>query len=132
MLTMSAGAVCLDPADPSKYYYPSLEEEMVSANAVVVGTITNVEALSEDPSDPGGWTAFIYKVKINECLLGNVSNELLMRAENDSGGYRVNLGETHLLFLKKREGIYSADPCGNSIQLPEGNTVLDRIRELLQ
>lgn len=128
------GAVCLDPKDPTltTYYYPSLEDEVKSSNAIVVATVTDVQAFSEDPSDPGGWTSFVYTVRVDETLLGRTPSELILRAQNDSGGYRMSARERHLLFLKRIGDQFSADVCGNSTALPEGDQVLSLLRAQLE
>lgn len=123
------GAACLDPRDPTLKadYHPSLEDEVKTSSAIVVATVLDVQALSEDPSDPNGWTSFIYKVRIEEALLGNVPSEILLGAPNDSGGYRMSRGEKHLLFLKRSGDPFSADVCGNSTVLPKGSEVLEQL-----
>ena len=131
MLTISAFAVCLDPNDPSKYYYPTLDEEITTSDAIVIGTVTKVKPLREDPSDPEGWTAFIYTFNVTELLRGKVPTELKLRAENDSGGYRMNLDEEHLLFLHKHKEYYYVDSCGKSTELPKGNKLLDQLGSIL-
>lgn len=127
------GAVCLDPKDPTgnTYYYPSLEDEVKTSNAIVVATVMSVETLSEDPSDPDGWTSFIYKVRIKEVLSGNVPREIVLRAQNDSGGYRMEAGEEHLPFLTLSGDHFKANACGNSTTLPKGSQTLERLRALL-
>ena len=115
----------------SKYYHPSLEEETASSDAIAVGTVVGVQPLSEDPADPEGWTAFIYRFRVTETLRGTISNEITLRAENDSGGYRMQNGETHLLFLRREKEAYTVDPCGNSVELPRGRTTLKKLKTLL-
>src|SRR5678815_4315060 len=124
------GAVCLDPKDPTlkTYYHPSLEEEVKISAAIVVVTVEDVRTLSEDPSDPDGWTSFIYKVRVKEKILGHAPTEIILRAQNDSGGYRMSKGESHLLFLKRDREQFSADVCGNSTILPKGSQVLEDLR----
>jgi hypothetical protein len=129
----SVQAACFDPKDPTltRYYRPSLEDETKAATAIVIGTVSNVQPLSDDPSDPGGWTAFIYTVRVSEHLKGQEPDSFRLRVENDSGGYRMERGESHLLFLAKEGHILSFDVCGNSTQLPKGSAVADRVRALL-
>lgn len=124
-------AACVNPENIDEYYYPSLEQELQSSDAIVVGTIVDIENLSENPSDPGGWTAFLYTVRVTEVLLGQVAGIITLRAENDSGGYRVDSGTSHILFLNFRGEYYSADPCGNSSELPDGVAVVDEVKALL-
>lgn len=127
------GAVCLDLEDPTlmTYYHPSLEDEVKSSDAIVIATVTDVQALSEDPSDPGGWTSFVYKVRIEETLSGRIASEIILRAQDDSGGYRMSAGERHLLLLERHGDQFNADVCGNSTTLPEGAQVLEQLRSLL-
>ena len=54
-----------------------------------------------------------------------------LRVENDSGGYRMERGESHLLFLATKGNDLAVDACGNSTQLPKGSAVVDRVRALL-
>ena len=51
---------------------------------------------------------------------------------NDTGGYRPFEGETHLLFLRKRDGYFFASPCGNSMQVAESEKVIRGLRLLLK
>ena len=125
-------AVCLDPRDPSKYFQPTLEQELASANAIVVGTVLSAKGLNEDKTDPGGWTSFIYTFEVSQLLLGNVPMSIELSATNDSGGYRMSVGETHLLFLSKRDTRLSVNPCGNSTALPKGQAVFEQLQSLLR
>jgi hypothetical protein len=128
-----AYAVCLDPKDPNlaTYYYPSLEDEVTSAYAIVVGNVIRVDPLREDLADPDGWTAFTYTFRVTQQLRGSVPLEIVLRAENDSGGYRMDENETHLLFLEKRDEFYHVSPCGNSTKLPKGYPILERLKTML-
>lgn len=129
----AAHSLCLDPKDPTltHYYYPSVEDETKSALAIVIGTVSSVQPLNEDPSDASGWTAFIYTVRVSQRLKGQAPDSFRLRVENDSGGYRMELGDTHLLFLAKEGDSVSVDSCGNSTQLPKGTSVVERVRALL-
>src|ERR1035438_8855745 len=71
-LSPAAMALCLDPSDPTttKYYHLTVEEEVRSSAAVIVGTVLKVLGLVEDLSDPEGYTAFIYTVKVTRHLKG--------------------------------------------------------------
>ena len=128
-----AQAACLDPKDPTltRYYHPSLEQETKGAFAIVIGTVSSVQGLSEDSTDPDGWTSLIYTVQITESLKGHMPGPVVLKVENDSSTYRMEQGETHLLFLTKTGSEVSVDSCGNSAQLPAGNPVVERVRSLL-
>jgi hypothetical protein len=129
----NALAVCLDPRDPTgtKYYYPSLEEETRASAAIVVARLVHTEPVSEDKSDPEGWTAFIYILQVAEVLKGKVPRNFILRVENDSGGYRMQDGEIHLLFLSKGDAGLSVDPCGNSAEMPKGEETVKRVRAII-
>jgi hypothetical protein len=124
LCSVAALAACLDPKDPSKYYYPSLAVEVQRSAAIVIGTIENSRGLTEDPADPEGITTYIYSVRIKRLLAGFAPSLFQMSVENNSGGYRMEVGETHLLFLTKHGQYFDADPCGKSAQLPMGNATL--------
>src|SRR5687767_6959479 len=117
----SALAVCLDPKTLVSGYQVPFGEELESSTAVVVGEITAQESVNEDPSDPEGLAAYIYTVEVSRQLKGNLPQTIRIRVEADSGGYRMAVGEQHVLFLQSEESHLVANDCGNSSQLPEGN-----------
>jgi hypothetical protein len=121
----AAVALCVDPADMSKYKYPTLDDEIRISAIIVVGTVTAVEPKSDDASDPESWTSFTYRVAISKWLKGRTDAAVALYAANDSGGYRMSLGQTYLLFLQRSGSLYIADPCGNSRDLPRGDDVLN-------
>ncbi len=124
-------AVCINPENIDEYYHPTLAQELQSSDAIVIGTIVDTEYLSEDYGDPGGWTAFLYTVRVTEVILGEVAAVITLRAENDSGSYRVEFDTSHIFFLKFRGEYYSTDPCGNSSEMPDGVAVVDEAKALL-
>jgi hypothetical protein len=128
LLATGAAAACLDPHDLPKAYKPTLDQEIKASSAVVVGKVVHTKTLREDKADPDGWTAFIYTIQVVEALKGKVAHRFDLRAENDSGGYRMNDGETHLLFLSSQKDSLRVDPCGNSSELPKGSETLNRLR----
>jgi hypothetical protein len=130
-LSLGANAACLDPKDPSKTFRPTLEQETRSADAIVVGTVVKVVPLSEDRSDPQGYTAFLYTVRVDEQLRGSLPAEIQVRAENDSGGYRMAILESHLLFLTTRGPFKIANACGNSVRLQGDKSAVNRVKALL-
>jgi hypothetical protein len=127
-----AQALCLDPRNLDRYYRPSLEQEVKTADAIVVGTVVHVQRLKEDKTDPEGWTSFIYAVRVKKSLRGNTPTDIALSASNDSGGYRMSAGETHLLFLSRRGTYFTVDPCGNSRDLHKDRTAVHRVTSVLQ
>jgi hypothetical protein len=98
--TGNAGGVCLDANLVSGFHVP-LEDELAGSVAVIVGEPVNVRTLSEDPSDPGGWTAMVYRVGVSKVLRGHIGNEIDIRDENDSGRFGFGVGEKYLLFVSR-------------------------------
>jgi hypothetical protein len=124
VVASNALALCLDPRDLDRHYRPSLEQEITTADAIVVGTVVRVQRLNEDKTDPDGWTSFIYTVRVKKILRGNTPTDIALRASNDSGGYRMSAGETHLLFLSRRGTYFTVDSCGNSRDVHKDQTVV--------
>ena len=127
-----AGAVCLDANLTSGYHQP-LKGELQSSVAVIVGEVEKVTNLSEDASDPGRWTAMVYRVRVLKVLRGNPASEIDIRDENDSGRFGFELGKKYVLFvgrysperrLGKEVGAYFVNSCGNSGLLSHSAGVL--------
>lgn len=127
----AAHAVCFYPHGTLSGYKLSLKTEVRDSPSIAVGTVISVRALQEDPSDPVGVTAFIYTVDLSQELKGNLPKRITLRAENDSGSYRMVRGETDLLFLSYLDGKFMVDACGNSTVLPAGQKVMIEVRKML-
>jgi hypothetical protein len=128
-----AAAACLDRSDPmlTRYFHPGLEEETERSVAIVVGQVVQTRTLQEDTSDPEGWTAFIYTIEITQVLKGKLPARFCLKIRNDSGGYRMQDGESHLLFLTEGQNGLSVDPCGNSREMSNAQDAIDRVRAIL-
>jgi hypothetical protein len=85
VVASNAQALCLDRRDLDRYHRPSLEQEIKTADAIVVGTVLHVKRLNEDKTDPEGWTSFIYTVRVKKTLRGNTPPDIALSASNDSG-----------------------------------------------
>ena len=120
----AARAVCFYPHSTISGYKLPLKAEVQSSQDIAVGVVIGVRALQEDPADPTGVTAYIYTIDLSRRLKGNVPKRIMLRAENDSGAYRMALGETDLLFLTQLDGKFAVDACGNSTKLPKGKDVV--------
>jgi hypothetical protein len=132
VVTLNAQAVCLDPRDLSIYYYPTLEQEINTSDAIVVGTVVHEQGLNQDKTDPEGWTSFIYTVRVTQVLRGHTLIDVALKASNDTSGYRMSTGQTHLLFLSRRGTFFTVDPCGNSKDLRKSETGIEQVKSLLQ
>ena len=122
----------MDPRNLDTYYRPSLEQEVKIADAIVVGTVVRVQRLNEDKTDPEGWTSFVYTVRVMQILRGHTPTDIALSASNDSGGYRMSTGQTHLLFLSRQGTYFTVDACGNSRDLRKDRTVVHRVKLVLQ
>jgi hypothetical protein len=132
----NAGAVCLDANLVSGFHEP-LEKELAGSVAVIVGEPLKVRNLSEDPSDPSGWTARVYRVQVLKVLRGNIGKEIDIRDENDSGRFGLDVGKRYLLFVgkhgandgypKQAEGAYFVSSCGSSGLMSESTDVLRQL-----
>jgi hypothetical protein len=129
----SALAVCLDPRDPkgARYYHPSLEQETKDSAAIVVARVVHAQPLADDKADPEGWTAFNYTLQVTEVLKGAVPSNITLRVANDSGGYRMQDDEVHLLFLFKGSEGLKVDACGNSVEMPKGRETMRRVQAIV-
>jgi hypothetical protein len=126
-----AQGVCFYPRmDVSGYTIP-LDTEVKSSSAIVIGDVVAVKALQDDPMDAGGVSGFVYTVAVSRRLKGRTPGYIAFRADNDSGAYRLNLREKHLLFLSQVGDQFTIDACGNSSQLPAGQNVVVATRRLL-
>jgi hypothetical protein len=95
-------------------YEVPLAKEVQTTPTIVIGTVVKERGIKADPEDPEGFTHFVYMVRVSEVLKGSAPSLIALFTGNHSGGYRMTVGETHLLFLKRRGNLYHADLCGNS------------------
>ena len=123
--------VCFYPDSTLSGYRVPLNTEVNATPIIIIGKVTKVRYVQDDPADPDGITAYLYTVDRLQELKGSVPNQITLRAENDSGGYRMSTGETSLLFLKWSNGAFTANVCGNSTELPKGDHVVSEVRKLL-
>lgn len=123
--------VCFYPHSTLSGYHIPLKYEVGASAAIIIGKVSRVRSVQADPSDPDGITSYVYTVRRLQELKGSVPKYLTLRAENDSGGYRMNAGETDLLFLTRARGGFSVDVCGNSTELSKSASVVSEVRRLL-
>ena len=124
-------AACFYPHSGVSGYHIPLKHEVRASPAIIVGRVVRVRYVQADASDPNGITSYVYTVHRLQTLKGDVPKYLTLSAENDSGGYRMNLGQTDLLFLIRAKNGFTADVCGNSTELPKGASVVAEVRGLL-
>lgn len=131
-LACPAGAVCLDPATFVSGYKVPLASEVRAANGIVIGRVLSEKGLSEDPTDPDGYTAYDVTVRIISRLKGNLPNVIVIRNENTSARYPMSMGEEHLLLVSRDGKELRVNSCGNSSAMPEGRRLVKPIRVELQ
>jgi hypothetical protein len=112
-------------------YKPPLALEVRVADGVVIGRMLSEQGLREDPTDPGGYTAFNVAVSVVTRLKGNSPNVIVIRNENTSARYPMSIGEELLLFVSKNGRGLWVNSCGNSSAMPEAKQQLVKIRAQL-
>ena len=85
-------AVCFYPHSNLSGYLIPLKYEVGASPVIIIGKVTHVRYVQADPSDPNGITSYVYTVRRLQELKGSVPAYLTLRAENDSGGYRMSVG----------------------------------------
>ena len=126
--TRTASAVCLYPGTFQSGYKVPLEQEVRSAPIIVVGNVVKARGLAAPKDDPGYYAYWVYTVRVSEVVKGKVPPVITLYASNDSGGYRMNVGETDLLFLRKVGNFYEADSCGNSADLAKNPEIVGHVK----
>ena len=124
-------AVCFFPATERSGYQVPLESEVRSSDAIILGKVTGVRELHEDPTDGDDVSALVYTVRVSRLLSGHAPTLITLRVLNDSGAYRMDLGERHVLLLSKEGGRFVVNACGNSSQLPEGQSLVASAARIL-
>lgn len=129
--TGTSQAVCFDPKTYVSGYKVPLEEEIRSTKFIVIGKVSDERYLQKDPADPEGITAYIYTISVQRCIKGTLPKTVLLKTENDSGRYPMEVGEQHILFLERQGEYVQADSCGNSSPLPAGNDVVTQVEAFM-
>jgi hypothetical protein len=115
----------------SGYKIP-LASEVRAADGIVIGRVLSEQGLSEDPTDPDGYTAFNVVIRVVARLKGNLPDVIVIRNENTSARYPMSIGEEHLLFVSKNgQGLW-VNSCGNSSAMPDGKQQVGKIRVQLR
>ena len=130
LYALPSRAVCWYPHSLLSGYHIPLKTEVAASPAIIIGKVVHVQYVPPDSSDPGV-NSYLYTVNRLHELKGHVPSRVLLYATNDSGGYRMSLGETDLLFLTPLGAKFTADVCGNSTDLPKGKYVVSEVRKLL-
>ena len=125
-------AVCFDPATQRSGYVRPLRDEVAAADWIVVGRIVSQTARPDPaaPDDPDAIGRYVFRVELERELKGAPPRVIEIESPADSGGYRVEVGETHLLFLASAPRP-SVDACGNSGVLAHSRDALRATERLL-
>ncbi len=127
-----ADAVCVDPTTMASGYRLPLATEVQVSDSIVVGEVLAKHPLPE-PADPDAAPASMIDIRVEKILKGGAGRIVSVFVEEDSGGYRMDIRERHLLFLKRsRAGIFTVDSCGNSVALSASEEEPDRVHKALE
>jgi len=97
-------AVCFYPHSELSGYRIPLKHEVGVSTAIIIGKVTRVRNVQANPSDPSGITSYVYTVRRLQELKGNVPKYVTLRAENDSGSYRMNAGGDEFAVSNSNKG----------------------------
>lgn len=122
-------AVCFDPATQRSGYVRPLPDEVAAADWIVVGRIVS-QATRPDSDDPDAIGGYVFRVELERALKGAPPRVIEIESPADSGGYRVEVGETHLLFLASAPRP-TVDACGNSGVLAQSLDTLQATKRRL-
>ena len=108
--------------------HPTVEQEVGSAEGIIVGKVVREKPLQEDQEDPMGVTAYVYSIDVIKTVRGDVSGAIIIRNDNTSSRFPLVLGAQYLLFLHKDSGgDFWVNSCGNSGPLPKRKGLLSRL-----
>jgi hypothetical protein len=125
-----ASAVCFYPGTWLSGYKIPLDVETRTTKEIVVGKVLAEKCLA-DASYPDHCTGYIYQFEVQRQLKGKVPGRIMLKTTNDSGGYRMSVGDQHLLFLERVGRYFEADICGNASMLPKGAGIVESVERLL-
>ena len=131
LYALPSHAVCFYPHSSLSGYHIPLKSESETSSAIITGKVLHVQYVPPDPDESDGVNSYLYTVERLQELKGHLPPHVLLYATNDSGGYRMRLGEIDLLFLTPLGSRFTADVCGNSTELPKGEYVVSEVRKLL-
>jgi hypothetical protein len=109
--------------------HPSVDEEILNSEAVVIGEVVKETPLLEDTSDPEGLTATTYQVHALKRLRGHATDSIVIRSENTSSRFAMELSKRYVLFLQRDGQSYFIDNCGNSGLLSKSKKVIKAINQ---
>src|SRR5471032_3310561 len=98
----NAMSLCLDGRRPS------VDKEYSSSRFVVEGIVTSAEDIKPQ-DDPGGVEATQYSIKILQKLKGNAPHQLIIRSENTSSRFYMNINTAYLIFIDLYKNHYFVD-----------------------
>lgn len=127
-LSGMASAMCTDGRAPA------VKAEFVSAPKVVQGHAIKEKVLQEDPDDPYGVTATEFTIQVEIWFKGRSNrNKLILRDENTSSRFAMDLHKSYLLFMQPHPRYPSqhyVDSCGNSNLIAESGAALKIISNM--
>lgn len=107
----------------------SVDAEYARSTAVVTAhVISERDVLDSEDSSFTGRT--VYTIKIEASHRGKLHGIENIVSENDSGRFPMENQKSYVLFLYRQNGMFSADPCGNSGLVSERKDVVAKVRAL--
>lgn len=109
---------------------PALADEFAQST-VVVAQVRTARNVQDDPDDPAGISATLYRLAVRERLRGTPPRGLELRSDNTSSRFPMERGPRYLLFVQTaRDGTHYVDACGHSGALPQAGEALTQARQL--
>lgn len=123
LIATAAHAACLNGQ-------PALADEFAQST-VVVARVQSARNVQDDPDDPAGISATLYRLAVHERLRGTPPRGLELRSDNTSSRFPMERGPRYLLFIQTAQGgAHYVDACGHSGALPQASGALAQAREL--
>jgi hypothetical protein len=126
--------------DGGRYPNLPLASEVKASEFVVIGKLDSYRRVV-DPSDPEGYEATLYRVRVEQVLSGRLpgyvrKSHLTIYNENTSARFpfddsvHAGAGKRYLLLVRAGPDGYWVDACGHSGELDASRETLNRIRSL--
>lgn len=120
-----------------KYPNISVTEEITKSEYIVVGTVTSRRILVDPESDPKGYEAEIFQVKVESVIHGHppkyvTRQYLTIFNYNDSSRFPMRIGEKYLLFVSSGSDGFWINSCGNSDIFTNSRENLNKIKDAEQ
>ena len=109
--------------------FPSLDRELWSSSAVVIGQVMSGRY---SPKSPGGnWVdGTTFQLAVREVIQGSTAKKLTLFSENSSGRFPMQIGAEYLVFASPCDGQLYVNGRGNSGPVAEKVEVIAKLRTM--